>query len=104
MNDWKKIRRRTTKQVRGGLEQARRYAKRVEEETEPQRRRLTAEARRRAPGFAAFAIATALELMRQRQPPARKRGGRGGIGRFVQTMLLIGVAALITALVLKPKR
>jgi hypothetical protein len=87
VSDWKKI--------------TRRYAKRLEEESEPQRQRLSAEARRRAPGFAAFAIATALELMRQRQPPARKRGG---FVRFVQTMFLIGVAALLAALFLKPKR
>ena len=101
MGEWKKIRRRTKKQMRGGLDQARRYAKRLGEETEPQRRRLGAEARRRAPGFAAFAIATALELMRQRRPPER---GRGAFVRFARTMLLIGVAAFIAALILKPKR
>lgn len=59
MSEWKKFRRQTGKQLRGGLEQARRYAKQLEDETAPQRRRLGAEARHRAPGFAAFAIATA---------------------------------------------
>jgi len=101
MNDWKKIRRQTRKRVRSGLGHARRYAERLEEETEPQRRRLTAEARRRAPGFAAFAIATALEMLRQRQPPARRRSG---FLRFAQTVALIGVAALIAAVFFKPKR
>lgn len=101
MNDWKKVRRRTAKSVRGGLEQARRYARRLEEETQPQRRRLTAEARRRAPGFAAFAIATALELMSQRRPAESRPGA---VSRFVRTAVLVAVAALIASLFLKRKR
>jgi len=101
MSRWSKLRRRAGKEVRGGMEDARRYARRIEEETAPQRRRLSAEARRRAPGFAAFAIATALELMSQRRAPA-KRPGR--LKRFVQTMLLISIAAFVAALFLKPKR
>ncbi len=101
MNDWKKIRRRTKKRVAGGIDQARRYARRIEEETEPQRRRLSAEAQRRAPGFAAFAIATTLELMRQRRAPSKPRGG---LVRLAQTLVLVGFAAFIAALFLKPKR
>src|SRR5690349_335500 len=101
MSQWSKIRRRTRKQVHGGFEGARRYARQIEEETAPQRRLLRAEARRRAPGFAAFAIATALELMRQRRAPA-ERSGR--LVRFAQTILLIAVAAFVAALFLKPKR
>jgi|PersoiStandDraft_1058852.scaffolds.fasta_scaffold47787_2 hypothetical protein len=101
MSEWKKFRRQTNKQFHGGLEQAGRYAKRLEKETAPQRRRLSAEARRRAPGFAAFAIATALELMRQREAPAKRSGG---FIRFVRAVLLLSAAALIAALFLKPKR
>ncbi|MGH9442854.1 MAG: hypothetical protein ACRD16_11330 [Thermoanaerobaculia bacterium] len=101
MSDWKKIRKQTRRQVRGGLEQARRYARKLEEETAPQRRRIGAEARRRAPGFAAFAIATAVEMMRQRRGDgARPRRTL----RFGQTVLLLGVAAFLAALLLRPKR
>jgi hypothetical protein len=75
-------------------------ARKLEKETAPQRRQLKAEARRRAPGFAAFAIATALELMRQGRAPA-ERPGR--IKRLLQTVLLIGVAAFIAAVFLGPR-
>ena len=101
MSEWKKIRKQTRRRVRGGLEQAQRYAQRIEKETAPQRRRLGAEARRRAPGFAAFAIATLLEMMRQRRGPARRPRP---IVRFAQTALLVGIAAFVAALFLKPKR
>jgi len=101
MSDWKRIRKQTRRQVRGGLAQARRYAQRLDEQTEPQRRRLGAEARRRAPGFAAFAIATAIELMRQRRGPEKRP--RPAV-RFGQTVVLLGIAAFLAALLLKPKR
>lgn len=101
MSDWKRIRKETRKQVRGGLAQARHYAQRLEEETGPQRRRLGAEARRRAPGFAAFAIATAIEMMRQRRGPERRPRP---LVRFGQTVALLGIAAFLAALFLKPKR
>ena len=90
MTQWKRVRK-----------QARRYARRIEEETEPQRRRLGAEARRRAPGFAAFAIATALEMMRQRRGPERRPRR---ILRFGQTVLLVALAGFLAALFFKPKR
>lgn len=101
MSEWKRIRKETRRKVRGGLAQARRYAKRLDEETEPQRRRLGAEARRRAPGFAAFAIATAIEMMRQRRGPERRPRS---LVRFGQTVALLGIAAFLAAVFLKPKR
>ncbi len=76
-------------------------ARRIEAETAPQRKKLQAEVRRRAPGFAAFAIATALELARQRRGPDRRPGG---LVRFAQTVVLIAVAAFLASLILKPKR
>ena len=72
MGNLASFRKKARKQARSGVEHAREYFDELKAETGPGREHLARELRRQSPKLAAFALATAFEMLRSYRPRRRR--------------------------------
>lgn len=88
MGNLSSFRKKVRKRTRAGVENAREYISDLRDETAPGRERLGRELQRQAPKVAAFALATAIEMMRGYRPRRRLK-------RAVALGILAGAALIL---------
>ena len=96
MGNLSSFRKKARKRTRAGVQSAREYLGELRAGTAPGRARIGRELRRQSPKVAAFALATAIELMRGYRPRRRLK-------RAVQLGILAG-AALVLLRAVNPRR
>jgi|PersoiStandDraft_1058852.scaffolds.fasta_scaffold14587_3 hypothetical protein len=96
MRNLSSFRKKVRKRTRTGVENAREYIRDLRDETAPGRERLGRELKRQSPKLAAFALATAFEMMRGYRPRRRLK-------RAVALGILAG-AALVLLRAVNPRR